>query len=270
MIDILVISIIVVTIYFLVFTENGDTNSQPTIPKYDNQDIDFKEEASQVEMVLEEIIPPEPIYQLQTHKIKYLIYNPNYLNYHGSRELYQKIILQNEWLNEAFCSIVFKILLQMNDDELFIQDSNSRVVITNLRGNHNQMKKIKSYQVFSTLEITKSFFNYAFDDVLEFKKDDAQDITLACFLLILSKSKHFETLQNYNLDDLYLENYNRKAQVKHILNLIKTNDNQLKFIQESLLKALNTTCQKPYAEKPNEVLKVQSLPILPQKILMHI
>jgi hypothetical protein len=266
MLEYIIFAILVMgLLYYRLFYKDDYNDYKPTI----NIEDEFQEEIA--EERLEEIIPsPEPIYRLQTHAIKYLIYNPDYLNHYKSRELYQMIILQNHWFNDLFYPIVFKILLLIDKDEFFIKDPNSRVIITNLREKNNQMKKIKSYQVFSSLEIVKSFFDYAIEDILKFKKDDAQDITLACFLMILSKSKHFETLKNYNLDDLYLENYERKVEVKHILDLIKTNDDQLKFIQESLLKVFNTTRQKPYVEKPNEVLQVQSLPKLPPKILMHI
>lgn len=252
-------------LYYRLFFKDDYNDYKRTV----NVEDEFQEEIA--EEILEEIIPPpEPIYRLQTHAIKYLIYNPDYLNHYKSRELYQMIILQNHWFNDLFYSMIFKILLLLDKNEFFIQDPNSRIIITNLRGKNNQMEKIKSYQVFSSLEIVKSFFNYAMKDILEFQKDEAQDISVACFLLILSKSKHFETMKNYNIEDLYLEDYNRKVQVKHILHLIKTNNSQLKFIHESLLRAFNTTLKKPYVEKPNEVLQVQSLPKLPQKVLMHI
>ena len=252
-------------LYYRLFFKDDYNDYKRTV----NVEDEFREEIA--EEILEEIVPPpEPIYRLQTHAIKYLIYNPDFLNHFKSRDLYQMIILHNHWFNDPFHAMIFKILLLIDKDEFFIKDVNSREIISNLRVKNNQMKKIKSYQVFSSLEITKSFFDYAMEEILKFKKDDTQDITLACLLMILSKSKHFETLKNYNLDDLYLENYERKVEVKHILDLIKTNDDQLKFIQESLLKVFNTTRQKPYVEKPNEVLQVQSLPKLPPKILMHI
>ena len=161
-------------------------------------------------------------------------------------------------------------MLLIDSDEFFIKDVNSKVIITNIRDKNNKTEKIKSYQVFSTLHVIKLFFRYALADINNFNKIDAQDITLACLILILSKSKHFETLQTCNFDDLYLDNYDRKAQIKNIYYLIKSNNNQLTFIEKSLERAFYNTYKKPYVEKIDEVLKLELLPELPQKILMHI
>lgn len=252
-------------LYYKLFYKDDYNDYKPTIHVKD----EFREEIA--EERLEEIIPPtELVYSLNTHKIKYLVFDSNSLICSSSIEFYQRIILEKRWLDEPFYSTIFKILLLIDSDEFFIKDVNSKVIITNIRDKNNKTEKIKSYQVFSTLHVIKLFFRYALADINNFNKIDAQDITLACLILILSKSKHFETLQTCNFDDLYLDNYDRKAQIKNIYYLIKSNNNQLTFIEKSLERAFYNTYKKPYVEKIDEVLKLELLPELPQKILMHI
>lgn len=261
MLEYIILAIVIfVLCYIFFYNDYGDY--KPILQAYEK----VKEE----EMVEEYVPPPQPIYQLNTHKIKYLIFNPDLLTYYGSRELYEKIVLQNEWLNEPFCSTVFKILMILDNDEFVIKDKNSRTIISNLRGKHNKMIQVKSYQVFSTLEIVKSFFLYAFVYIKQYNKNDGQDIVIACLLMIISQSKHFETKQSIDVYNLYIKGYDRKSQIENILQLVQSNAKEFQFIHESLSHTFKMTYQIPYVENPDNSFELTRIPSLPFKVLMHI
>lgn len=266
MLEYIIASITIFGMLYFIFKVDEDYDKYK--PKQTVEDIPQEEI---VEMVLEEVIvPPEPIYMLNTHKIKYKVFDPDLLSNYGSRRLYKEIVLDNEWLNEPFCSTVFKILMIVDKDEFMIHDQNSRVVIANLRGKHNKMLQTKSYKVFSTLEIIKSFFHYAFSNINRYKQNDAQDIVITCLLMIISESKHFETHQSIDVYEMYLKGYNRQDQVKNILKLIKSHDTQFEFIHKALIDSFKIIQAKPYVEKQDVILKLPLLPKLPQKVLLHI
>lgn len=63
----------------------------------------LQEQKNQDSKILEK--KPERVYPLQTHNIKYWLYNPSYsLRTYGLIGLYNDLIIKNLWINEPFHS----------------------------------------------------------------------------------------------------------------------------------------------------------------------
>ena len=67
--------------------------------------------------------------------------------------LYQRMIVNNLFLNEPAHSIIYRILLMMNKNEFFIKDLKSKELILNMRDQNNENIISKSYKVYLSNEI---------------------------------------------------------------------------------------------------------------------
>ena len=180
--------------------------------------------------------------------------------------MYVDIVLNNLWINEPFHSTFYKVLILFDKDELMIKDKNSKILTLNIRDQYsNNMIVSKSYQVFSSKRIVKMTLLKALNEILNFKKDDAQNIVLAICIITLQKSLHFSNgkISNDSVDKLLTTN------VKAIITMIQDKHNQLSFIEDSFLFAFLNTITEPYND--SEELSFVKIPAnLPKKILTQI
>lgn len=236
----------------------------------DNDEITFDgfEEVTIEENISDDFIEKEPekIYELQTHKVKYQIYDYSKNLTYEFRDLYIDIVLNNLWINEPFHSTFYKLLILFDKDELIIKDKNSKILTLNVRDQYsNNMIVSKSYQVFSSKRIVKMTLLKAINEIIKFKKDDAQNIILAICIITLQKSIHFTNgkISNDFINELLT------TEMKNIITMIQDKHHQLLFIEDSFLFAFLNTTTEPYND--SEELNFIKIPInLPKKVLTQI
>ena len=113
----------------------------------ESQNLNFSQEQEVQDSKIAEK-KPERVYPLQTHNIKYWLYNPSYsLRTYGLIGLYNDLIIKNLWINEPFHSKFYEILMVLDKNEFMIADPHSRVITMNVRGKDNQLSTSKSFQV---------------------------------------------------------------------------------------------------------------------------
>lgn len=206
---------------------------------------------------------PEPVYQLQTHKVKYQLYNPN----RDLRELnllYKLVVHKHYWINEPFHTKFYKILLILDKNDFMILDPNSKVLTINLRDENNKTSTSKSYQVYSTSDIIKVVIPEVMGDITIFNKKDAQNILIAIFILALEKSVHYLSKDApINTIKVLLGEYKHSDSVKHIISLIKEKNSQLVFVIDAFKEAFRTTQTLPYndTEIPQQLQIPEKLPV---------
>lgn len=233
----------------------------------------IKEVQIEKEINIEEI-KEKPIqeqkYKLNTHKVKYLLYDCKNLSYTLSR-LYQDIVYKNFWINENFHSIFYRILMILNKNEFMIIDSNSRVLTLNMRNEKNEMCISKSYQVFDTIDIFNITIKECIDYILEFKKNDAQNIVIAICIIILENSVHYlSNEESQKLINSLLNNYEFINDINIILDLVKKDDDRLKFIKVAINKAYKLVYTKPYNDSEVQAKPLLLAQKLPKKFLQEI
>lgn len=266
-IEILVILFLLISIFVIrkIFMSK---NIQENTEEIEVNSFDESEEVTIEENISDNFIEKEPekIYKLQTHKVKYLIYDYSRNLTYEFRDLYVNIILNNLWINEPFHSTFYKLLILFDKDELMIKDKNSKILTLNIRDQYsNNMIVSNSYQVFSTKKIVKMTLLKALNEIINFKKDDAQNIILAICVITLEKSLHFSNgkISNDFINELLTTN------VKNIITMIKNKHHQLSFVEDSFLFVFLNTTTEPYND--SEELSFVKIPTnLPKKVLTQI
>ena len=214
---------------------------------------------------------PEPMYQLQTHKIKYHVYSMSKLQDYGCKDLYSTFVLDGLWMNEPFHTTFYKILLLLDKNDLMIIDPNSEVLILNIRDRHtNKMIISKSYKVFSTKDIINATLIEVMKSILRFQKYDAQNILLAICAIALQDSIHYIFKDEFKntIEDLF-KDYKYEDVVRAMIDLIKEKNEKLLFVDNAFKEAFLSTQSEPYNDSVEPLLS--QLPSkLPQKILQHI
>ena len=169
--EILVILFLLISIFVIrkIFMSKNIQANNDEMPFDEVEEIIDEENISDVPIEKE----PEKIYELQTHKVKYQIYDYSKNLTYEFRDLYVDIVLNNLWINEPFHSTFYKVLILFDKDELMIKDKNSKILTLNVRDQYsNNMIVSKSYQVFSSKRIVKMTLLKALNEILNFKKDD--------------------------------------------------------------------------------------------------
>ena len=260
--------LVILFLIILIFAISKKFKSKNIQENNDEIPFDESEEVTIEENISDDFIEKEPekIYELQTHKVKYQIYDYSKNLTYEFRDLYVDIVLNNLWINEPFHSTFYKVLILFDKDELMIKDKNSKILTLNIRDQYsNNMIVSKSYQVFSSKKIVKMTLLKALNEIMKFKKDDAQNIILAICIITLQKSLHFTDgkISNDSVDKLLTTN------VKAIISMIKEKHKQLSFIEDSFLFAFLNTITEPYND--SEELSFVKIPAnLPKKILTQI
>ena len=213
---------------------------------------------------------PEPVYQLQTHHVKYWLYNYCDLESYSLRYLYHEIVVKNLWINEPFHSKFYEILMVLDKNEFMMIDPHSRVITMNVRGKDNKVSTSKSFQVFATRDIIEATLQNALSDIVRFNKHDAQHIVLAICVIALEQSLHYQSYE-VSLDTVktILKDYEFTEDIYHIITLLKVKNEQLKFVNKAFQMAFETTQTEAYND--SEVSKPLQLPTkLPQKVLQEV
>lgn len=214
---------------------------------------------------------PEPAYPLQTHNIKYWLYNPFYsLRTYGLIGLYNNLVVKNLWINEPFHTKFYEILMVLDKNEFMIIDSNSKVITMNVRGKDNKVTTSKSFQVFATRDIVEITLKRSICDIIRFYKHDAQNIIIAICILILEQSLHYRSNEaSKTIIKSLLRDYVHTEDIQYIIALLKRKDEKLKFVYDAFQIAFETTQTSAYND--SEIPKPIQLPIkLPKKFLKEI
>ena len=209
------------------------------------------------------------LYPLQTHTIKYSIYSPYRLKNYGLKQLYAKAALENLWFNEPFYSSFFKIMLLLDQDELFMIDPYSKIIVSNLRDQNSNMVRIKSYQVLSIQKLVCSVLQQVYADIMKFAKNDAQNVLLAVCIYLIKKSKYFESYSESDLLDLLIEHNENIHTVQNILVLFHAKNEKLSFVESAVTISIKELDREPYVDK-GKVLRIAIPANLPKKELQHL
>ena len=208
------------------------------------------------------------LYQLNTHQIRLTLFNAK-RDLKKFIDLYELVIVENYWVNEPFYSKFYELLLVMEKNEFMIVDSNAKVITMNLRDRNNKVHISKAFEVYNSGEIIKFVIKASMQDILQFKKYDAQNIMIATFIFCLEKSVHYlskDVPQNI-INDL-LSTYVYALDIRKIVKLIKEEKSSVSFIVKAFEDALMITEIYPYTD--SEVPKqLQLLKKLPQKFLQE-
>jgi len=211
----------------------------------------------------------EPVFQLNTHKVKYKLYNST----NDLRELaflYKIVVKKYYWINEPFHSQFYKILLILEKNDFMILDSSSKILTINVRDKNNEVQTSKSFQVFNTRDIFETVITRAIKDIARFNKNDAQNIIIAIFIIVLEKSVHYLSKDEpISIIKELLNEYKYSDNVKYIIDLIKEKDSKLIFVKDAFKYAFRATQTLPYndSEVPQPLQLSQKTP---QKFLQEI
>jgi len=210
------------------------------------------------------------IYKLQTDKVKYSFYNSDRDLKYSLDYLYKLIVQNNLWINEPFHSKLYELLILLNENEFMIFDRNSQPIKMNIRDHNNQISVSHAYEVFDTIDIIEFTIRDTINDILKYKKYDAQNIILAIFILLLKKSQHYLSKNIFvEIVENLLKDYKYSNEIKNIINLINKENSELSFIKNSVKKAYQRTDTHPYTDY--EVSRQLLLDVkLPQKFLQAI
>lgn len=232
--------------------------SQNFAPLQEEKTQDSKVEESKIEAV----------YQLQTHKVKYWLYNSYCdLKTYSLRHLYHDIVVKNLWINEPFHSKFYEILMILDKNELMMIDPHSRVITMNVRGKDNKVTTSKSFQVFATRDIVVNTLSNAMSDIVRFNKHDAQHIVIAICLIALEQSLHYQSHEiSFDTVKTMWKDYEFTEDIYHITTLLKEQNEQLQFVNKAFQIAFETTQTEAYND--SEASNPLQLPTkLPQKVL---
>lgn len=223
------------------------------------------------EEITEEVEPePEKFYELNTHKVRYALYNPSFEGLHEFRTIYKLVVHDNLWINEPFHSKFYEFLMLINDNQFMIIDPYSKVITMNVRDRHNKVQTSKSYQVYSTKDIIKHMIFYCMEDIAKFNKKDAQNLVISIFIVALKQSVHYLSKNvPQNIIDRMLKDYKQAPMIRNIVHMVETKNEKVYFIQEAFYDAFSVVKTLPYndSEVP-KALEVRKE--LPQKLLQSV
>lgn len=204
------------------------------------------------------------ILRSQTENVRYYLFDTIILR-KELKSIYQRLIKNNLWLNEPFHSKLFELLLILNTNSFMIPDPNSRIITMYYNG-----KTSKSFQVFSTIDVIDFVIEDTTFEINTFSKYEAQNITLAIFIIAIEKSLHYKSkIDSKNIIDKLLKEYKYKEYVYSIINLIKDENTTLDFVNDSFNIAIYLCKTYPY--NTSEIKKEYKLDLkLPKKRLEQI
>ena len=216
------------------------------------------------------VIEKEIEYQLQTHKIKFSFFETKHYLESSLAPLYQKIVIKNIWIDEPFHDKFYEILILINRNKFLIKDRNSNVITMHVRGKDNKVTVSNAYNIFITLDIVVETFNLCIRNILEFEKEEAQNIVLVICILALEKSQYYNNKECPKNTIFYLlSNYEYLNDIKFILAQIKIKNERFEFIETAFNDSFDRTFTRIYND--TEISKPLFLiEELPEKILLHI
>jgi len=234
--------------------------------------------------VPETIKKKEIYYQLNTHAVKLNLYPKSHFKNYIVEEIYQKIVIDNYWIEEPFHTEFSKLLQFIGSNKLWIQDPKSREIIINTRDNSDKLSRQTSMNVLALTEVLESVI---YGLLLDFKrkkilnKKDIQNAILCASIYVLSESGEIDFIcqtlgivhsdkksLRYALIDTIYENLSLKTK-----SIIVENDflNAI-AISKIYAEVLFNANQYPYVfsrDKPT-VRVIKLLPYTPKKQLISI
>ncbi|RLA83503.1 MAG: hypothetical protein DRG78_04220 [Epsilonproteobacteria bacterium] len=133
----------------------------------------------------------EIYYQLNTHAIRLNLYPKSHFKNYIVEEIYQKIVIDNYWLEEPFHTEFYKMLQFIGSNKLWIKDPKTREIIINTRDNNDKLSKKTSMNVLALNEVLESILYGLLLDLKRRKivnKKDIQNAILSASIYVLSKS----------------------------------------------------------------------------------
>ena len=208
------------------------------------------------------------LYQLNTHKIRLTLYNFR-RDLKKFIYLYELVVIRNYWVDEPFYTKFYELLLVFEQNNFMIVDQNAKVITMNLRNYNNQVQTSKAYEVYSSADIVESVIQTSMQNILQYKKQDAQNIVIAICIFVLEKSVHYLAQEvPGKIIIALLHDYKNAKNIRQIIEMIEEKNTSLKFVHDAFEQALNTVETYPYND--SEVHKPLQLPRkLPQKFLQE-
>ena len=268
MLNILIFIILfIVGLYaFLSYSESGDQEVENDTKEV----IEKKEEAEdKVEQPKEE--EKEQIFNFDTHDIRYKIFDDYNLSC-KTKIIHRDFSLEKMWIQEPYYSIFFKLISFIDKDLLFIKDKNSEEYWFIVRDENGKEIDANAHNIIKILDIISTILKINKEMILQYRKEDAQQIVLSIFIYCISKSKQFQSADMNEIYSIFLRDYPHKINITCIISLFEEKDSQLNFIQKSFKKALKYCHRHPYTEfeEKKQEQDIKLIPKLPSKIFRHI
>lgn len=275
--EVLILILIILYLVYLIykFTEIEIEYEEEPLKEeghFQKENKEVRDLTSIIEIDLSTETNIEPLYELQTHKVKYWLYDSSVLRY-SLEKLYKEVAHKNLWINEPFHSKFYELLLLLSRNEFMIIDKNSKVITMNVRDENNKIKVSNAYQVFSTNEIIQYIINKCIKKIKTFNEKDANNIILSTIIMVLSKSVY---CLSYDLSKGIVNNiidtYEFSKDIEYLLKLLEDKDSRLFFILEAFDEAFIFIDTYPYndIEIKQQFQESQLFQELPKKFFLEI
>jgi hypothetical protein len=172
----------------------------------------------------------EVYYQLNTDTVKLDLYPKSYFGNFNIARLYQKILIDNYWIEEPFYTEFSKLLQFIGANELWIKDPKSREIIINTRDNANKICKKVSMNILDLTEVLESLIYKVYSGLKAehiFTKQDIQNSILSASIFLLSKSGEIDSICQI-LDISYSDE--KELRYKLVNKICKNLSNRTKMI----------------------------------------
>jgi hypothetical protein len=217
------------------------------LEKKDNLSVELREDVkTEITEDIEIVISKSQLYSLQTHKVKYLLFDAK-IELKYLSDLYQIIIINNYWISQPFHDKFYEFLKIIDANNFMIIDPNSKIISMNIRDKNNEVQTSKSYQVFSTKDIIHFIIRNYMSNIYKYDEENAKNIIISIFVIVLEKSvHHISKLTSLNIIDDLLKDYKYSENVKIITELVKERNSSLNFINEAFTFAFKNNTTFPY------------------------
>lgn len=206
------------------------------------------------------------LYALNTHSIKLKLFDAD--NELGVlSQLYQKVVIDNYWLNEPFHSYFYKLMLMVASNDFMILDKKSKVITMSIRDKNGDVQVSHAYSVFSTQEVILLSLNRCNTILVNKSKHQAQKSILAAIIFVLEHSTYY--LDKKIVEDQVQEFLNLcefSSDIENVLEGIETKNGQYWYIEEAFNDAMINLPTYPYNDSES-VKKIRIPYSLPQKSL---
>lgn len=139
----------------------------------------------------------EVFYQLNTAPIKLSLYHSSNFRHYHIEYLYQKIVIDNYWINEPFHTEFSKILKFIGNNDLWIKSSKSKEIIVNTRDKDDEIIKKICINVLSLNEVLRDVIletNNSLKKRINLNKYHIQNIILSASIYVLSRSGEIDKI----------------------------------------------------------------------------
>lgn len=232
----------------------------------------LKEDLKTQEMIEDEIKKEvEVFYQLNVENIKLNLYPVSTFRNYQIRDSYQKIALDNYWINEPFYSRFTKILYYIDAQDLWIKSPKSEEIILNIRDQNGEIIKTNSLKV---LDLKEVLYNIVVE-VLKIKKqtrnflskENIQDIILPAIIYTLSKCGNLdvETTDENEIINILIEIFFSDFSEEFKVAIVPRNNLNFEVIVQIFERSIGRAREYPntiYSKETSEkiVKKLQSFP----------